>query len=411
MLDDLNRPLGLQPEASGRFGRPLAWVPLAFAGLGLLGVSLVAFVALTSSRESGEPYAIARIEQESPPAPLPSAPAAPAAKSAISQETTATVPQAQNKSALAELERSSGVKVIRPTGTSSPDPLIIRVPDATTLSLKPAPDSRLVEKSRYGLLPRIGADGARPADVYARPVIASPKLKPGAPRIAIFVGGMGLSRATTQEAIDKLPGAITLAFAPYGGDLDAQVARARTAGHEILLQVPMDTFAGDADPGPHTLHSDRAPDAIVDDLHWLMTRFPGYVGLTNFLGGRFTAGEAALAPVMRETKDRGLVYIDDATSPRSVADTVAARADLPFARADIVLDSDNTPQAIDAALARLEAGARKNGTAIGWATAMPASIERIARFARTLEDNGIALVPVSSAVSVKSRPSVDARAR
>jgi uncharacterized protein len=411
MLDDLNRPLGVETEAPGRFGKPVAWVAMAFAGLGLIAVSLVVFVAVTGDRNSGEPYAVARIEQESPPASPAAAPAAPAAKSPISQETTATVPQAENKSGVAELERASGVKVIRPTGTNPPDPLIIRVPEATPASLKPAPDPRLVEKSRYGLLPRIGADGARPADVYARPMIASPKLKAGAPRIAIFVGGMGLSRATTHDAIDKLPGAITLAFAPYGGDVDAQVARARAAGHEILLQVPMDTFAGDADPGPHTLHSDRVPGAIVDDLHWLMTRFPGYVGLTNFLGGRFMAEEAALAPVMRETKDRGLLYIDDATSPRSVADAVAARADLPFARADIVIDSDNTPQAIDAALARLEAAARKNGTAIGSATAMPASIERIARFARTLEDNGIALVPVSSAVSVKPRPSVDARAR
>jgi polysaccharide deacetylase 2 family uncharacterized protein YibQ len=258
-------------------------------------------------------------------------------------------------------------------------------------------------------LPRVGADGARPADVYARPVA---KLKAGAPRVAIFIGGMGLSRAATQEAIEKLPGAITLAFAPYGSELEAQVARARESGHEVVLQVPMEPFAsGENDPGPHTLHSDRSPEATADDLHWLMSRFPGYAGMTNFLGGRFTADEAALSPVLRETKERGLFYIDDATSPRSTAATIASRTDVPFARADIVIDAENTPDAVDAALTRLEALAKKNGFALGSATGLPVSVERIARFARTLEERGIALVPVSAAASVKARPSADARAR
>ena len=325
------------------------------------------------------------------------------------EEPTATGPQGA-KSNAADVERSSGVKVTRPAGADAPNPLIIKVPDANTIRLKPAPDPRLVEKSRYGMLPRIGADGGRPAAVYARPIITPPTLKSGAPRIAIFVGGMGLSRAMMQEATDKLPGAVTLAFAPYGVDLEAQVARARDSGHEVLLQLPMDTFAAaDADPGPHTLHSARAPEAIVDDLHWLMTRFPGYVGVTNFLGGRFTSDEAAIAPVLRETRERGLLYVDDATSPRSIAEAIATRADLPFARADVVLDADKTAESIDAALARLEAAARKNGSAIGWATGLPLSIERIARFARSLEDKGIALVPVSAVASVKARPSVDAR--
>jgi uncharacterized protein len=411
MQDDLNRPLGLERRPEGRLGRPVAWLPLAFGGLGLIAISLVAFVIITGNRDGGEPFAIARIEQEKPIAPAASAPA-PAAQSAAADQTPGAISQPPGRSAAADMERLSGVKVTRPFNADSPNALVIRVPDATTLHLKPAPDPRLVEKSRYGILPRIGADGARSAEIYARPTSLSAKLKAGAPRIAIFIGGMGLSRGATQEAIDKLPGAVTLAFAPYGAEVEAQAARARDLGHEILLQLPMDTFsADDADPGPHTLHSDRAPEAIVDDLHWLMTRFPGYAGMTNFLGARFTADEAALAPVLREAKERGLFYVDDATARRSIADAIAARSDLPFARADVVLDADSAPGSIDAALNRLEALARKNGIAVGWATGLPGSIDRVARFARSLEDRGIALVPVSAAASVGSHPRADASER
>jgi polysaccharide deacetylase 2 family uncharacterized protein YibQ len=410
MQDDLNRPLGLEREPASRFGRPVAWTPLAFGGLALIAISLIAFVLITGDRNGGEPYAIARIEQEKPAAlPAPPAPAAAPLKQA---EPTGAISRPDGKSGAAEMERASGVKITRPAGADSPNALVIRVPDASTLHLTPAPDPRLIEKSRYGVLPRIGPEGVRPADIYARPISSSPKLKPGAPRIAIFIGGMGLSRTTTQEAIDNLPGAITLAFAPYGAEVEAQAARARDSGHEILLQLPMDTFnGGDGDPGPHTLHSDRTPEAIIDDLHWLMARFPGYAGMTSFLGGRFTADEAALAPVLRETKQRGLFYVDDATSARSIANTIAPRVDLPFARADVVLDADKTPDSVDAALSRLEALARKNGVAIGWATGLPLNIDRIARFARSLEDRGIALVPVSAATSVAPRPGADAKER
>src|SRR5947209_16107816 len=328
MADDLNRPLGLDGPSPSRFDRPVAWLRFAFAGLALLALSLVAFVLVTGERNGGEPFAVAWIEQDKSLA-TPAVPPPPAAKPSAREE-AAAFPQAGSKSSAADGERASGVKVVRPGGADSPNPLIIKVPDAAgQLHLSPAPDPRLIEKSRYGLLPRIGADGARPADVYARPALISPKLKAGAPRIAIFVGGIGVSRAATQEAIDKLPGAVTLAFAPYGSELEAQVARARDSGHEIVLQVPMEPFAsGDDDPGPHTLRTDRSPEAIVDDLHWLMARFSGYVGMTNFLGARFTADETALAPVLREIKERGLFYVEDATSRRSAADAIAARADL-----------------------------------------------------------------------------------
>ena len=71
------------------------------------------------------------------------------------------------------------------------------------------------------------------------------------------------------------------------------------------------------------------------------------------------------------------------------------------------VDDGVVDAAIDAALSRLEATARKNGFAIGSATGLPTSIDRIARFARALEERGIALQPVSAMTSAVSRPSAD----
>ena len=50
-----------------------------------------------------------------------------------------------------------------------------------------------------------------------------------------------------------------------------------------------------------------------------LSRFQGYVGLTNFMGARFLANEASMQPLIREAAKRGLAYFDDGTSTRSIA--------------------------------------------------------------------------------------------
>ena len=63
------------------------------------------------------------------------------------------------------------------------------------------------------------------------------------------------------------------------------MAKARSGGHEVLLQIPMEPFDyPDNDPGPQTLLVSLKPEQNIDRLHWLMSRFQGYVGVTNLHG-------------------------------------------------------------------------------------------------------------------------------
>jgi polysaccharide deacetylase 2 family uncharacterized protein YibQ len=396
--DEVNEPLGRAPPAPAGVAATLRlWGPRLALGLAVVGAGLAATAVVKSPRlpRGGEPFAIARIET-APPGPL--APPAPVI--------VAAAPRAAATGD--EIEATSGVKVVR-NGGGGAGALIIDVPRSLGVHLVAAPDKRLVEKSRYGLLPRIGADGARPADIYARPIVAAGTLRPDAPRVAILIGGLGLNADGTAAAIARLPGAISLGFAPYGGDLEREVAEAREAGHEVWLQAPMEPFAYPADnPGPHTLLAAAAVDENLDALHWLMSRFPGYVGVVNYLGGRFTADAHALSPVLAEIGSRGLSYLDDGSSPRSVARETAWSLNLNSAKADVVIDADAAPDAIEAALTRLEGLARSKGGAIGVAAARPASVERIARWSAALEARGLALTPVSAMTSRAPGPAAEA---
>jgi uncharacterized protein len=296
------------------------------------------------------------------------------------------------------VEKQAGVKIVRAGGGGTPEALVIDVAKALSAGTTAAADPRLIEQSRYGPLPCIGIDGARPSKVYARPAFTSGG-EPHPPRMALVVGGMGLVAGATESAISTLPGEIRLGFSPYGSDLARQTALAREEGHEVVLQIPMEPFDFPRDnPGAHALLASAGKAANIDNLTWLMSRFTGYAGVMNFLGGRFTADEKALNPVLREIAARGLFYLDDGSSSQTIAVTLAANQGLAAARADLVLDSTAQPEAIEAALARLEAIARDKGMAIGVASALPASIAAIGRFARALESRGVSLIPLSAAM-------------
>ena len=139
-----------------------------------------------------------------------------------------------------------------------------------------------------------------------------------------------------------------------------------------------------------------------------MARFPGYVGVVNYLGGKFTSDAHVLTPVLADIAARGLVYLDDGSSPRSVARQAASTLDLPSGTADVIIDANPAPEAIDAALIRLEALARSQGGAIGIAAALPASVDRIARWSAALEARGVALAPVSAMMARGPGPAAQA---
>jgi len=268
----------------------------------------------------------------------------------------------------------------------------------------PPGDRHLLEKTRHGDVPRIGADGARPSTAYARP-LAIPPGKADAPRIALVVTGLGISTKATNDALTRLPGPVSFAFTPYGHEVDQLVGRARQAGHEVLLQAPMEPFDyPDNDPGPQTLLTSLTAEQNIDRMQWLMSRFQGYVGIANFMGARFTASESALGPILRETGKRGLIFVDDGTSSRSLAGQIAGANNIPFAKADVVIDNVPTAAEIDRALGRLEAQARERGIAFGVLTALPLAITRVADWTKKAEARGFVLVPIT-AVAIKAKSS------
>jgi uncharacterized protein len=394
--DELSTPLGVDLEQKKQSRSvPLGSVMLTLALI--LSGSAAGFVIMTKDPLGGEPIAIASILR--PKAPLAAIPAMVAPNTIAGQalQTDNSVQQNTGRSTASEMETESGVKVVRQNGGAMPSAVIIKVPDFSTVKLASSPDRRLIEKNKHGILPKISSDGTRPLEIYARPVTPAIKSKPA--RIAIIIGGLGIGQNVTSDAINRLPGEVTLAFAPYGADLERQAQKARDQGHELLLQAPMEPFDyPDNDPGPQTLLANQTATQNLDRLHWLMSRFTGYVGVMNFMGARFSANDSALTPVFKDIASRGLGYLDDGSSQRSLSMATAGAVGLPAARADVTIDANLKSTDIDEALAKLERTAKDKGVAIGVGSALPLTLDRVVRWSKSLEQKGIVLVPVSSVV-------------
>ena len=257
-------------------------------------------------------------------------------------------------------------------------------------------DPALVEDSPFGPLPIIAADGRSPMMAYARPFEAKDKR----PRIAIVVGGLNVSVTNTKLALARLPGPITLAFAPFASDAQTQIDAAREAGHEVLLEVPMEPLDfPESDPGSHALMVAASSDENIRRLDWSLSRFTGYVGLTNLLGSRFMSEEAAFEPMVKETARRGLMFFDNGKNRGSLAPMVVRRAGGSIATGTLVLDDAQSRDGVDKKLAELEAEARRSGSAIGVGSAFPVTIARIAAWAESANSRGFTLVPISALAS------------
>lgn len=389
--DDLSAPLGQKKKvAKRRFRLPFTALQALAVLLGLFLVTFAGFALFTHNPLGGEPMVRVALPPATPgdkPAMASAETAEPAPKSAPKQAAAAG-----DQKTITIIDGSSGARhdvTISGDGTDKAD-------GDTAPAMMGGIDPRLLEKSRYGMIPVV-ADGLKPFTVYAAEADRARAAK--MPVVAIVVGGLGVGAAKTTDAIMKLPPAITLAFTPYGSDPTKLAERARAQRHEILLQIPMEPFDyPDNDPGPQTLLTSIGTEQNLDRLYWHLSRFQGYAGIANFMGARFVVTDAVMQPIVREAAKRGLGYFDDGSAPRSVAPTLAAAQAMPFARADVTIDSVPTAVEIDHALAKLETTAKERGVAVGVASALPISIERIGLWTKTLESHGIMLVPLTTAM-------------
>ncbi len=222
--------------------------------------------------------------------------------------------------------------------------------------------------------------------------------RPTLPAIAIVIDDMGSEVANNRRAI-ALPREVALSFLPYPDETAMLAREGVRAGHEILVHVPMQA-EDDEDPGPMALRIDQASQEMVRRLDWALSRVPGFVGINNHMGSRFTEDRPALGPVTEALYDRHIFFLDSRTSGGSQVVPVARGFGVPSAARDVFLDDVQKPDAVAAQLQELERDARQNGVAIAIGHPHDVTLGVLKSWCANLTE--YRLVPVSVAIRMKT---------
>jgi len=295
-------------------------------------------------------------------------------------------------------------EVTLPVVTSQPAPVTSSGPRTITIdgapidgsgsALVPAPISGLSKISAYGRVPAINAAGLTPLSAYKRPHSATSGKRP----VSVIIGGLGVNRGLTTQAINELPADVTLAFAAHAPGLQNWINQARAKGHEVLIELPMESADFNAaEPGAdRALMANRNAAANQRNLDWLLSRAQGYFGVTNYNGDMFLTRADVAAPILDKLAKSGLSFVSDGSVNAPSLSALSTSARLPFAKGYNLIDPQQDAALIQNELSKLSVQAKSTDGTIGVGFAYPETLTAVKNWANGLDNQGLALAPASS---------------
>jgi uncharacterized protein len=218
----------------------------------------------------------------------------------------------------------------------------------------------------------------------------------GLPCIAIVIDDVGLRSWETEPAI-ALPAPVTLALLPYAPKVQEDADKARAAGHEVFLHLPMEAIGGE-DPGPHALRVSMSDDELRREIEHNLSAFRGYVGVNNHMGSRLTSDARAMRVVMQAIHAKGLIFLDSRTTARTVGEAFARDLGVPAASRHVFLDNVLTEESVAGQFSELLDLAAKQKVAVAIGHPHRVTLDFLARVLPSLEGR-YEVLPVSATVA------------
>lgn len=266
-------------------------------------------------------------------------------------------------------------------------------------SLTPAPIKGYYEQSEQGLLPIKNGEHLTPFSAYKKPFTLNRNNK----NIAIVILDYGLSDRVSEKAVTTLPSHISLVLSPYTLTPDMWKSKAREDGHEIWLDLPIETMNFPfRDPGSKGLLTSASLAYNMDRIEWALTRTTGYAGIATFTDGALNKSSTMFKDLFSNIFDRGLGYLELNPEGGSFLDKniLSENKEVPHAKADATLKIfDTNSQSLKLIEDRLS---QSNNTII-LVTPTEKNIDDLMQWIEGLEGKNIHIVPVSSIADLREK--------
>lgn len=261
-------------------------------------------------------------------------------------------------------------------------------------NLLPAPFDGMTEESEFGLLPAVSPRGLTPFHAYKKPFVVDTDR----PALAFAVHVQSASGNLFDAALNALPDSVSIILSPYLENIEALQAKARAAGHEVWLELPMETaeFPGKS-PGPKGILSHAGLRFNKDNLEWVLTRAVGYAGIAAFKDETFASVESMIKGVFEEALSRGLGYFELNNRSDRFSESLARQHDSPFVKNTSPVSSvyDDPSQS----LSLLQNSASFQQRAVGVIPLTPAMLEYFDPWLASIKEERVQIVPLSALAS------------
>ena len=220
------------------------------------------------------------------------------------------------------------------------------------------------------------------------------RLTQAAPKIILIIDDVGLDREALSRLL-QMPGTKTLSFLPYIDDVNSLARRAREAGAEVMLHLPMEP-KGAADPGPYALNASMTGVEFLSALEWNLDRIDGIVGVNNHMGSLLTEDRAAMVTILAKLEEAGLFFLDSVTTSNSVVRSAGVQAGATVFARDVFIDPIAGDRDVVREQLRLaERIARETGYVVAIAHPRDETLDILGPWLLSAPFRGFELAPVS----------------
>lgn len=262
--------------------------------------------------------------------------------------------------------------------------------------LPPAPIEGLTEAYGSGVLPVASTEkDLTPFEAYRKPFTP----KSGKSLVSIVVVDYGLSETTSHSMLANLPAEISFVLTPYAHDAASWGAKAREAGHEFWLSMPMETQNPTAqDAGPLAIMVNASLEENNSRLFTLMSSTSGYAGLVSQKDHRFVKTDMDVSPVMKQVFGRGLAFAESNPAIPAYGLSLAMEFAYPYVQNTFWIDASLRSADIDRVIRQIERQAQSKGRVVAFVHPYPVAIRKIQDWLDKAEDNNIQIAPLSAMV-------------
>jgi hypothetical protein len=185
-----------------------------------------------------------------------------------------------------------------------------------------------------------------------------------------------------------------LPFAPYSKTLAEEAHR---RGKEIILHLPMEPRGyPEIKPGEGVLLREMDEPKLLRQLSKDIEAVPYIKGVSNHMGSRLMEDPEKIRIVFSELKRRGLFFLDNRTSPKTVGLEVAQSLGLKATERSLFIDHASDEEEIKQKLEQLIQFSLSTGKAIGIGHPHPSTLKSLKEMIPKMKENGIEIVPLSA---------------